>query len=72
MHIRMVIQVLLEVPEVVIDRWVWRCAQEHELETMFERVKDGVVNQISTLLLVDPPDACDDWLELVSQPQTVA
>ena len=55
-----VVEPLLQLPEVLVDAVLGARAEQHELRVVLQRVEQRVADQVQALLRVEPPDIAQD------------
>src|SRR5208283_5109121 len=68
--VRVVVQLALQTPEMIVDLGIGTGAQQHELPAPLQDVKDGVTNELQPLLRIQAADEGDDGLFVVGDQQS--
>jgi hypothetical protein len=70
--VRVVVQVVLQLPEVSIDGRIRTRTQQYELRAVGQGAEEGVLDEMGAFLAVDAAHEGDDWLVFIPQRQPVA
>ena len=71
MAVWIVVELVLETPELSVRRRLRAWSDENELRTVPQRIKQRIADEMNPLLAVEPANVGDDRLVAVAQPQAL-